>query len=200
MKSLIAPMLAGASFATFLVCGMLAASSLSPSYAPHKFVNLEAGIWTTGAVRIDQSGQTFERLAAIAPPAASNQTFTVRDPINDHSVDMDDAADGRATQTASANAPANNEPCKQRYKSYRADDNSYQPLNGGPRRQCDAGSTAIARADHPSNTVADNASQGHETWCQSRYSSYNPSDDSYQPLGSGKRRLCTSPAAVGTSG
>jgi hypothetical protein len=197
MKSLIIPTLAGASFSTFLVCGMVAASSFRPSYAPHKFENLQAGIWTSGVVRIDRSEQTFERVAAIAPPPAANQAFTVRDPINDHSVE---ATGGSAMQTASASTPAIYELCRQRYKSYRADDNSYQPLNGGPRRQCEAGSTTVARPSQPSNTVADNAIQGHQAWCQSHYSSYNPGDDSYQPLSGGKRRPCASPAAYGTSG
>jgi hypothetical protein len=195
MKSLIIPTLAGVSFSTFLVCGIVAASSFSPSYAPHKFENLQAGIGTSGVVRIDQSEQTFERVAAIAPPRASNQVFTVRDPINDHSVE---ATGGSAMQTASASTPDSYELCKQRYKSYRADDNSYQPLNGGPRRQCEVGSTA--RPSQPSNTVADNAIQGHEAWCQSRYSSYNPDDGSYQPLSGGKRRICASPVAYKTSG
>jgi hypothetical protein len=103
MKSLIIPTLAGASFSTFLVCGMVAASSFRPSYAPHKFENLQAGIWTSGVVRIDRSEQTFERVAAIAPPPAANQAFTVRDPINDHSVE---ATGGSAMQTASASTPA----------------------------------------------------------------------------------------------
>lgn len=26
--------------------------------------------------------------------------------------------------------------CSERYKSYRFEDNTYQPFNGGPRRQC----------------------------------------------------------------
>ena len=26
--------------------------------------------------------------------------------------------------------------CSERYKSYRSEDNTYQPISGGPRRQC----------------------------------------------------------------
>jgi hypothetical protein len=191
MKSLVAPMLATASFATFLVCGMVAACSLSPSYGPHKFRNLGAGIWTSGAVRIDRSAQSYERVTAVEPSTASNQKFTLRDPMNDHSVDVADAAVGSNTDAEPASALASNDLCN------RAGDNSHQPFDGGPRRQCDA---ALSKPDHSADTVAENPSQDHGAWCQSRYSSYNPSDDTYQPLGGGKRKFCTSPPAVGISG
>jgi hypothetical protein len=199
MKSLIAPMLASASFATFLICGMVAASSLRPSYAPHKFENLEAGIWTSGPVRVDTSTQPYERVAAVQSPALSSQTFALKDPISDHSPDISTSGLDDA-RPKTADVAVGGDLCKQRYKSYRASDNTYQPLSGGPRRQCDMGITAVAKPDRPANTVAENGTKDHGAWCQSRYSSYDPTDDTYQPLGGGNRKLCTSPSASGISG
>ena len=42
---------------------------------------------------------------------------------------------GRSTPIAISSTHAQN--CLQRYRSYRAEDNSYQPYGGGPRRQCE---------------------------------------------------------------
>ncbi|WP_161597013.1 BA14K family protein [Rhizobium glycinendophyticum] len=42
---------------------------------------------------------------------------------------------GNATPVAVNSLHANN--CLQRYRSYRAEDNSYQPYGGGPRKQCE---------------------------------------------------------------
>jgi hypothetical protein len=42
---------------------------------------------------------------------------------------------GNTTSVAISSAHAQN--CLQRYRSYRAEDNSYQPYGGGPRKQCE---------------------------------------------------------------
>ncbi|MDH4441214.1 MAG: BA14K family protein [Rhizobium sp.] len=47
---------------------------------------------------------------------------------------VQDVAD-RTTPVAIGSAHAQN--CLQRYRSYRAEDNSYQPYGGGPRKQCE---------------------------------------------------------------
>jgi BA14K-like protein len=44
-------------------------------------------------------------------------------------------ATGNTTSVAISSAHAQN--CLQRYRSYRAEDNSYQPYGGGPRKQCE---------------------------------------------------------------
>jgi hypothetical protein len=205
MKSVIAPMLASVSFATFMICGMVAASSVDAPYRPHEFQNLNASIWTSVPVRIDPAGQNFERLATVAPAPATSQTLALRDPLADQwHAGAENMQDRNAAQTAPATGSAGNALCQQRYRSYRAEDNTYQPLSGGPRRQCELSSSSApvgsAQPATVTDTVADNSSPDHEAWCSARYSSYNPSDETYQPFGGGSRRTCSSPAKAGSNG
>ena len=205
MKSLIAPMLAAMSFATFMICGMVAASSVEAPYRPHEFQNLNTSIWTSAPVRIDPAGQNFERLATAAPARATSQTLALRDPLADQWHAGTENMQIRNTgQTAATTGSAGNALCRQRYRSYRAEDNTYQPLGGGPRRQCELASSSApvgnAQPTALSDTVADNSSPGQEAWCSARYSSYNSSDEAHQPVGGGNRRICSLQAKAGSNG
>lgn len=94
--------------------------------------------------------------------------------------------------------------CSNRYRSYRVEDNTYQPFDGGPRRLCslrnDGSETANASEGpvYASGAVMDDsrdpvtASSTHAEWCSTRYRSYDVSTNSYQPF-SGGRRTCVSP-------
>ena len=106
--------------------------------------------------------------------------------------------------------------CASRYRSYRASDNSYQPYSGG-RRPCvspqsqDVASAAPAPSqddyaeyaeygDGSSPDLVEYASGDagssiyvtaeHVEYCFSRYRSYRPEDNTYQPYGGGPRRQC----------
>lgn len=202
MKSLIVPLLATASFATIVVCGMMAASSFAAPYHPHKFKHLTATIWSTTPVKVDTGTQSYERLAALQPEQSLSQDLALRDPVDEA---QQQATAGLATSTEVASAPsaAVNVGCEQKYRSYRASDNSYQPLDGGPRRQCEmAPSSVPTAASQPAiapETVADRSIADHQAWCSARYSSYNSADDSYQPFGGGTRKACMSPVSVASS-
>ena len=107
--------------------------------------------------------------------------------------------------------------CADRYRSYRPRDDSYTPYSGG-RRRCvspysegieveaegspprasdsvihaesvDSSSPSVewVSADAPGDDLA--ASE-HAAYCFSRYRSYRPEDNSYQPYGGGPRRQC----------
>ncbi|MCJ8510063.1 BA14K family protein [Rhizobium lemnae] len=94
--------------------------------------------------------------------------------------------------------------CSNRYRSYRVEDNTYQPFDGGPRRLCflrnDGSETANASEGqvYASGAVMDDsrdpvaASSTHAEWCSARYRSYDVSTNSYQPFSSG-RRTCVTP-------
>jgi 1A family penicillin-binding protein len=87
--------------------------------------------------------------------------------------------------------------CSGMYRSFRASDCSYQPYSGGPRQMCAMGTrpyTSVARVSQET-TGAGASTQGGSAQCNvetcSRfYSSFNPSDCSYQPFGGGARQLC----------
>jgi hypothetical protein len=117
--------------------------------------------------------------------------------------------------TTSTLPTAHVEWCANRYRSYRPRDNSYTPFSGG-RRTCispymDAASgpsedvsppqrdSYTEEVDDPSapmgNVSADaveatNLTQEHVSYCFSRYRSYRPEDNSYQPYNGGPRRQC----------
>jgi hypothetical protein len=81
----------------------------------------------------------------------------------------------------------NYEACADAYRSFRADDCTYQPYDG-PRRRCDkdvvtADSTVGGPA--PATPVPCNVAA-----CDRYYRSFDPSDCTYQPYGGGPRRLC----------
>lgn len=204
MKSLIVPLLATASFSTFLICGMIAASSMNFHYTPHKFANINASIWTSSPVRVDRSAQAFTR----EPGSASVQTASNE---NVHE-DAPDTIGARIIQTSAtpdlqkpvaSTTPNLASACQARYRSYRESDNTYQPFNGGPRRQCDAPAqspTVGMTVNDTASAVAQNPEQDHATWCEARYSSYRIADDTYQPLGGGERRRCASPITSGANG
>jgi hypothetical protein len=198
MKSLIAPLLATASFATFMICGMVAASSLDSSYRPHDFQNLNAGLWTSTPVRVNQGNQNFKRLAAATPAAAPDQTVASHNSLIDHT------AENAAFAEAAAGEDPANQMCQQRYRSYRLSDNTCQPLSGGPRRACELSqkstTAATMQAATASATVSSNSSPNHQAWCQARYRLYNPVDDTYQPFGGGSRRACAPPVENSSSG
>ncbi|OAP36355.1 hypothetical protein AU381_17735 [Sinorhizobium glycinis] len=102
--------------------------------------------------------------------------------------------------------------CANRYRSYRARDNSYTSFSGG-RRTCispymDAAGTP-SEDDFPPPTPGENAdafptemdlsadasgvgnlSLEHVDYCFSRYRSYRPEDNTYQPYDGGPRRQC----------
>lgn len=121
-------------------------------------------------------------------------------------------------QPAAGMAEAHVEWCTERYRSYRVRDNSYQPYRGG-RRTCvsphfdemeaedegvpppNSGSVIYAaEADGPSSASVEYlsaealGSEGvppeHIAYCFSRYRTYRPEDNTYQPYGGGPRRQC----------
>ena len=129
-----------------------------------------------------------------------------------------DAKGGRADEamTDPANAEAlaaHIEWCAQRYRSYRPRDNSYTPYSGGRSVCVSPFSKGIARGvsapPAPGDGFTENEAvvqqasvgvagnnpaydTGHLDYCFSRYRSYDPADNTYQPYGGGPRRQCIS--------
>lgn len=116
--------------------------------------------------------------------------------------------------TSSAYPAAHVEWCASRYRSYRPQDNSYMSFSGG-QRTCispymdatrdpsdDASppppDSHVEEIDYPSMEIelpADanegiNLTQEHISYCFSRYRTYRPEDNSYQPYSGGPRKQC----------
>jgi len=113
-----------------------------------------------------------------------------------------------------AMAIAHSDWCGSRYRSYRARDDSYTPYSGG-RRRCISPYSEAAQGNAASPVSAEPEADGyadaeeepisayleyasdavqidgdHIDYCLSRYRSYRPEDNSYQPFGGGPRRQC----------
>ncbi len=172
--------------------------------------------WTAQAQRIDVASQDFERLPAATQPYDHDTADAPRDR---GSVDTFETA---SLQIIEAEPDVSEEPqmsaahlawCSDRFRSYRASDNTYQPYSGG-RQPCVSphldGTTALndqapddqdfAEEQYASSegmlhyasdtqTTAAGASD-HISDCFSRYRSYRVSDNSYQPYDGGPRRQC----------
>lgn len=150
-------LLAASALSVGLVIGgvMAVSAALSPQKQQHRFTGLDSGdLWTSKPVRIDRSDQTLERL----PPRDGSQVVTGEPttasrpsalaPEREEFVPQEKAVDLVATG-AIHDVPADMAPplppehvswCSKHYRSYRVEDNAYQPHGGGPRRQCDLAS------------------------------------------------------------
>ena len=94
--------------------------------------------------------------------------------------------------------------CSSRYRSFRQSDNSYTPYSGGRRTCSSPFLQAVEGSEEASSNAEDlgeadllanvddrpSVSADHVDYCYSRYQSYRPEDNSYQPYGGGPRRQC----------
>src|SRR5262249_24980070 len=137
-------------------------------------------------------GQQPQVAAAPAPQQASNPP-TSSDDLATRATAVTQAPPTEASNMCDVQA------CSGMYRSFRASDCTYQPYWGGPRQMCTmrarpyapvarnsqettgAGGTAAAAPSGQCNAEA----------CSRFYSSFNPSDCTYQPFGGGGRQLCT---------
>jgi hypothetical protein len=190
MKSFAAP------FICLAAVGAVLAGSLGfVSYGfrgpePHRFANLDAPLWTTTPRSVDPRTQDYERLPPLQVTADASSSI----PAN--LVGVSAIAPPDPTVTGAIEQPMQEwmadsrhlSRCQQRYRSYNVADNTYQPLDGGPRKPC----VIEERELSVGLPAADASPDPHMSWCAARYNSYRASDNTYQPF-SGPRRQCVSP-------
>jgi 1A family penicillin-binding protein len=126
-------------------------------------------------------------------------------PGNQPAPPSDDLA-ARATEVTQApsmqasNAMCDVQACSGMYHSFRSSDCTYQPYSGGPRQMCAVGArqqwTPVARTSSQETTgfggttASRGSAQCNVEACSRTYSSFNPSDCTYQPFGGGARQVC----------
>ena len=157
-----------------------------------------ADLWTRDARPVKPAAQSFERIPAVQAdlPDASANAKAAPDPIVTSSVQP---------STTSPELPAAHVRwCASRYRSYNSSDNSYRSYSGQQRRCIspyettqppDAVSyveTNYASMDGYASTdeVRPQLAPDHIDYCFSRYRSYRPEDNTYQPYSGGPRRQC----------
>jgi BA14K-like protein len=137
-----------------------------------------------------------------ATPAADNRAPVAQATANAPEANANPTASntpGAANNAAAAIIAAEPPPpkcdveaCANAYISFRASDCSWQPYEG-PRRLCTKGTETpadAAAADAHAEANSPTFSRCNRRACAEAYSSFNPSDCTYQPL-DGPRRLCT---------
>jgi hypothetical protein len=208
MKSLMSLVL-GVALAVVLFAGGVAASSwILQDPAAHRFAHLEEQpLWTNAPVPVDPKEQSFERVAAAPiPPVFQAMAVVVTEDRGRGQIETASAQGAGRELDMTATAVLEDNPmidlagsphaawCAERYRSYRIEDNSYQPY-GNSRRQCDSPYLAAQETAAYSSVVEQNslgADDAHASWCFDRYRSYEPSTNTYQPFGA-PRRACESP-------
>ena len=194
------------------VSGTIAATMFF-SAEPDRHLSLTAdttALWTNEPVRVNTSAQEFERLPAVPVPLATLQNTDIVEPGQRAVSPAEDTGQPVASPETTA---GHMEWCSSRFRSYRSIDNTYAPYSGG-RRICispynGAVDAAIGIPFPPANTdvkASRNQASGlvqyvsaeapgyrdedHIQSCISRYRSYRPEDNSYQPYSGGPRRQC----------
>jgi len=137
--------------------------------------SLPASIWkefmTKAAPRLAQ-----ENMAIAAAPAPTE----------------DQPGDGQASHPDDSAGDCDQRACARHYSSFRSSDCTYQPHSGESRRLCEINkpSTSAAQRALPETTGAGTSAECNVDACSRKYSSFNPSDCTYQPFGARGRQLC----------
>ncbi|RUW88209.1 BA14K family protein [Mesorhizobium sp. M7A.F.Ca.US.010.02.1.1] len=158
-----------------------------------------AELWTKKALPVNKAGQGLERLPA-APPAPTDISAKPQQTPPDPTVTG--AIAPKATDLPRPHLAW----CASRYRSYHPDDNSYRSYSGqlrpciSPYLQAAGQPVPLVAGDGDENGaglgvyVADGGGEAlsadHVDYCFSRYRSYRPEDNSYQPYSGGPRRQC----------
>jgi len=131
-------------------------------------------------------------------PAPQQQAGNQPPPSEDLSARATEVTQAPSMQAG--NAMCDVQACSGMYHSFRASDCTYQPYSGGPRQMCVVGArqqwTPVARTSVPETTgfggaaASRGSAQCNVEACSRSYSSFNPSDCTYQPFGGSSRQLC----------
>jgi hypothetical protein len=157
------------------------------------------GLWVDKATRVDVAGQVLERV----PARPVVETVVPRQDPVEHAPEVFDTMMTASTSDQAAPAafsPPHIEWCAARYRSYDPSDNTYRAYSGN-RRDCvspfvesgydDFGASPDAEVSVVNISAAEEVpAWDHIQSCFSRYRSYRPEDNSYQPYGGGPRQQC----------
>jgi len=146
--------------------GVIITANVIAEPEPHKFAHMDTpDLWTSQPKAVDAVRQDYQRLPPAPPPASSVAAETQATPAIQQTAAAT-TVDNTVTASIHPQQPDDTQPqeqrkamvdpaqadwCYARYKSYRVEDNSYQPFSGGPRKQCQApgGSEGQAVASAP---------------------------------------------------
>lgn len=168
---------------------------LSADVVPVERPRLDASLeLPTGVQRVDVAQQDFERVEGPVP----EENAAPPDVEAMASVEIDDISTAAIPSQETALNPEHVAWCKERYRSYRPESNSYTSYSGR-ERECNSpfitDEIAIEAAAQSEEFFNESTSAGmarleHVESCFARYRSYRPEDNTYQPYGGGPRVPC----------
>jgi hypothetical protein len=170
-----------------------------------------AELWPKEPRKVDTTSQRLERLPARPVPAKPADTAASAPTVTGS---IQPEADEQQTGERQAVPAGHAEWCANRYRSYRPSDDHYTSYSG-EQRPCISPYLDAGTADSTAQPPDDGASYveasdtlpmdgyvpsqeagaawlppDHVQYCFSRYRSYRPEDNSYQPYSGGPRRQC----------
>lgn len=210
--------LSGVGLALVMFASGLIAATAFFTAEPGRQLSLAADatdVWTDKSVKVNTAAQEFERFPARpvrqqlrAKTATGAAPRVTPDVANTAATPPVQASDQPQEDAGAETIAAHVEWCSGRYRSYRADNNSYTSYSGG-RRECISpyiGVVDAATEEHNYLETAVHSSAGwielassnsrayvgtdHIEYCFARYRSYRPEDNTYQPYNGGPRRQC----------
>jgi len=151
-------------------------------------------LWTSAPVKIDRSAQTFERIPAVLSTYASAPVRTAGTKAPE---EQEVAASVSPAASAVPLSADHLRWCASRYRSFNPATNSYRSFSGEVRTCSPPLETTAPVSKYSKGQAARSSFVGERvaTWCASRYRSYRPEDNTYQPHG-GPRRVCQGPRAA----
>ena len=153
-------------------------------------------IWTVEPVKVDTASQQYER---IAPRLSTHATESLSSKV---AVSVRSGADMRTTQQKKEDLDTlalaeHVNWCSERYRSYDRETDTYRGYSGRVV-QCVSPMSRkrLLEAERASAAGVDGRMAGlsseHTTWCETRYRSYDATNNSYRSF-SGQVRPCVSP-------
>ena len=222
MKAILAIVAGFATTAAVFASGVVVAMMILPAGSdegPDAKAENVAAVWTGVPRRVERGARGLERVASRLPEdavavsgagtevpapggliAAAHAGEGDIDPVVTASMTPDGMDHGNSAGAGDDMRIAHVGWCAERYRSYRVEDNSYQPFGGG-RRPCTSpyldelvvddgdGQMLFASVEWREQDLVEHA-PAHVRDCFSRYRSYRVEDNSYQPYGGGPRRQC----------
>jgi 1A family penicillin-binding protein len=155
---------------------------------------LVAGVWVGNDDRTPMQGvtggslpaQIWKRFVSAATPLLDQKSAPA-------AVETDatpaESPKPSATPGARNEAQCDLSACAAQYSSFRASDCTYQPLDGGPRRVCDRGTSPGAGAQLKTASASNRVSCDLDR-CARHYRSFDAATCTYQPYDGGPRQRC----------
>lgn len=165
------------------------ASYVMADSKPHTFQDMASpDLWTTRPVKVDPRQQRYERIAPLYSSYVAEAPPIMVSKATPNSARLPTEPQRSQPQHSIQHLAW----CKERYRSFDAETNSYRSYSGEIRECSSPFPQTVVEADERAGVRVNPQAAA---WCAARYRSYRPEDNTYQPW-DGPRRGCQARGAV----